>query len=312
MDNLFLKYLNYQILKKHTNNHFLNFNELFEQCYVVGTLSKAKYSNQVINILNTINVKNIQNIHGHIPQINNKFLLKGELSYFEAWIKILKNTNSKILIFDDDIRLMYNFQMNFSKLFQNVPHDWDIVYLGASQHNWEDIDTKEAYTKGYYRAHNTKGSFAMLLSNNAINAILKNANIHNTRNPLDEVINNLDLNKYVLFPNVVIADVSLSQIRKSRKNIVDHSNKMKWNIFDYDYFRHFKINAIITDTKILNQSYVNTVKIENKKKENPKKFLKNACNVYDTNFVYKNLDDDISYYYIEEHIKMMVCNNLHL
>lgn len=148
MDNLFLKYLNYQILKKDTNNHFLNFNELFEQCYVVGTRNKAKYSDQVINILNNINVKNIQNIHGYAPESNNKFLLKGELSYYEAWIKILKNANSKILIFDDDIRLMYNFQMNFSKLFQNVPHDWDIVYLGASQHSWEDVDCKGSIYKG--------------------------------------------------------------------------------------------------------------------------------------------------------------------
>ena len=315
MDNLFLKYLNYQIVKTNESNHFLDLNNFFEKCYVIGTQNKNKYCEQVIKLLNSLKIKNITTIYGYSPKTNNKFLSKGELSYVEVWEKILKDSvdkYSKILIFDDDVRPIYNFQLNFSKLFENIPNDWDIIYLGASQHSWEEIDITEAYFKGYYRAHNTKGSFAMLLSNNAIKKVVDNINIHNTRIPLDEVINSLDLNKYVLFPNVFIADVSTSQIRRPRKDIIQHSNKMKWNIFQYDYFRFFKINALIIDTEKLNQSYSNSIIVQNTKKQNPKKFLKEMCDRHDTKFVYKELDEKISYYYIEEHIKMMVCNNLHL
>ena len=44
-----------------------------------------------------------------------------------------------IAVFDDDIILTHDFTLKFSRFIQNVPEDWEVLMLGASQWNWTGV-----------------------------------------------------------------------------------------------------------------------------------------------------------------------------
>ena len=54
--------------------------------------------------------------------------------------KILKNAveneHDVIAVFDDDIILAHDFTLKFSRFIKNIPENWGVLMLGASQWNW--------------------------------------------------------------------------------------------------------------------------------------------------------------------------------
>ena len=306
--NLFILDVNGIIVSNTRKNHFLKINDLFSCCYIITTKEYENYYNQVNRILRALNFKNIKKCYGTLPDKNyiHKFLKHQELSYINAWKEILTKQEDNIMIVDDDIRPIFNFYVNFSKSMHNIPDDWDILYLGASQHDWKNINAKEAYLNGYYKASNTKGSFAMIINKRCIKQLIVELNKNLLRQPLDEIINSLKLKKYVLFPNIFISDVSRSLIRDPRSEIVKHASIMKWDLLCYDYFRFLKVPALCYGAEKINQSYENIIEIKNEnEKISEKNFIHYQKNKYKTNYVYYNLKNDTNFYLIEEHIKML-------
>ena len=308
--NLFILDVNGIIVSNTRKNHFLKINDFFSCCYIITTKEYENYYNQVNSILRALNFKNIKKCYGIMPDKNyvNKFLKHEEISYINAWKEILTmEQDTNVMIVDDDIRPIFNFYVNFSKCMHNVPDDWDIIYLGASQHDWNNINTTEAYLNGYYKATNTKGSFAMLINKKCIKQLLAELNKHLIRQPLDEIIHSLKLKKYVLFPNIFISDVSQSRIREARSEVTKHASVMKWDLLCYDYFRFLKVPALCYGAEKINQSYQNTIKIKNEnEKISEKNFILYEKNKYKTNYVYYNLKNETNFYLIEEHIKMLL------
>ena len=167
-------------------------------------------------------------------------LLENEFAYGTlcSHIQIVKMAKErklkKILILEDDVIFDKNFNKSLIRLksFDN----WKLLYLGASQHNWNEIEIKD----GYYHPKRTMGGFAYALDHTIYDDVLSLALI--SEKSFDNCLGNFNGNDiqtkyqnecYVLFPNLIIADVRDSDLREKR-DINEHSIKMKWNLEQYD------------------------------------------------------------------------------
>jgi GR25 family glycosyltransferase involved in LPS biosynthesis len=150
------------------------------------------------------------------------------LSHYEIIEDAKKNNFKKILIFEDDVILQNNFTSNFLKNLQELKNDWKLLYLGCSQHDWKNI---EFYKNKFYFSNQSLGTFAYAVDHSIYEEILSTKNIYNL--PIDSILNLIQKNNYkncfTMFPNIVYADVSNSDIRKPRDQ-AEHSIKMKWNL----------------------------------------------------------------------------------
>ena len=89
---------------------------------------------------------------------NNDIVNKGQWGCLYSHINILKhaikNKYKSILIFEDDVILTNEIEEKITSLYNfKKEHDnWNIIYLGASQHNWTDI----SFGINYYHAKNVQ------------------------------------------------------------------------------------------------------------------------------------------------------------
>lgn len=299
MDNLFVKNIN---LGCENSNHFLYLKNFFEArtYYVTTKKSEKKYYN---TMLRSYGLKP-EKIYA-VPACKKTSTLNiQEYSYLDTWKSVMENEKENyVIMLDDDIRFSHNFSIYLARFLTSVPKNWDILYLGASQHEWQDVEIQN----NYYEAHNTKGSFALFLSPNAVQKISEKLQKTDYTIPLDEILNKMHLNKYVSYPNLIISDVAESSIRKPR-NIIKHAAKMHWDLSYYDYFKYLRIKVLfVVNTKNCNQSYDYTtyfyVNSEANIKDNPT-YEKEKRNHQITLVHIKK--EDPSHFYVEKEIKFVL------
>ena len=174
----------------------------------------------------------------------------GAWAYLKTYKLILKNAiknkYQKILCFDDDAIFYQDFEQMFKDKIKLIADNWKLLYLGATQHSWNfphalryDDITKSGFDKEehYYHPVATDGSFAIGINQSIFKLLLKEINKMNCSfdsGPLRSVNEKYPNKCFVLQPNLVIADVSESNISEDR-SMVDMSLKLKWNLHDYDY-----------------------------------------------------------------------------
>ena len=300
MDNLFIENVN---LCCNNSNQFSEAKKFFSaQCYYI-TLKKLEkdYYN---SILCAIGLKP-KKIYPLDVKKGSKLKIQ-ELSYIYTWKSVLekeKKSNNYVLMLDDDVRFSYNFSINLRRFLHAIPKNWDILYLGASQHNWENVNLNSMF----YEAHNTKGSFAILLSPHGVQKVYESLNTQQHDIPLDEILNTIQANKYVAYPNLVISDVAQSSIRKPRKNVQMHANKMQWSLNNYDYFKYLRLKVLfVTSHKNIKQSYKNIdYYISKEKNIENNEIYKEKIKNYDIIIKYFS-DKDPSYFYVEKEIKFVL------
>lgn len=141
----------------------------------------------------------------------------------------------RILVFEDDVVFHKDFNKQLKIILKY--NDWKLLYLGASQHRWDCIKLED----GYYKAVRTLGGFAYALDESVYDEVLNLAQTH--ERSFDNCLGNfdgLDIQSkypdscYVLYPNLVIADVRESDLRGARDQN-EHSIKMKWDYNSYDF-----------------------------------------------------------------------------
>jgi GR25 family glycosyltransferase involved in LPS biosynthesis len=68
----------------------------------------------------------------------NPFLSNGEIGVYHSHLRLIrharKNNYRNILIFEDDVKFVDDLQEKFSCAVQDVPEDWDFIFLGCQ--NW--------------------------------------------------------------------------------------------------------------------------------------------------------------------------------
>jgi len=173
----------------------------------------------------------------------------GAWGILKTYRKLLSEARERgygsILCLEDDVVFAKDFEKMFGQALKIMPENWKVLYLGASQHTWEegaDIITPEGVFSEnspvcYYLPLNTDGAFAVGLRADIIPFLLDESSAMNC--PLDSgalrsAARRFKSECFVLLPNLVIADVSQSDIRTGRKQ-ADFARIARWDLSLYDF-----------------------------------------------------------------------------
>ena len=162
----------------------------------------------------------------------------GAYGYLLTWQKLLtycvKSSYKNILVFDDDAIFDTNFNTKFNIFMDNISGNWKIITLGVSQHIWKNVNIKNHY---YNTPVYTDGSFAIGINYSVYDLLLKETNKLNCAfdsGPIRSIYAKYHDNCFTSYPNIVIADVSVSSIGGSR-NMIEFAKKAKWNLSNFNY-----------------------------------------------------------------------------
>lgn len=180
----------------------------------------------------------------------------GAVGYIETYKNIIKDAIDKkfrrILILEDDVILSKNFENDFLNLIKQVGEDWKIIQLGASQYCWDSVDLIPGKQYYYPMALDTCGSFAMCLDQSILQELLENISFMEApfdHIPIGELYIKYYKDCYVSFPNIVIPDVSESDIRQGREQY-KHSDLMRWQLKNFNYpLNSPKVGLLVSSKK---------------------------------------------------------------
>jgi glycosyltransferase involved in cell wall biosynthesis len=185
----------------------------------------------------------------------------GAWGYLKSYQKVLldaqKNNFKRILCFDDDVLFHINLESMLDSSVKNIPSDWKLLYLGATQHLWDvpkhlkypDRIGSEGFDKvPFYYPVRTDGSFAIGIDSSVFNNILESISQMNCSldsGPLRDIQQKYPDECFVLMPNLVVADVSKSDIGVERDQ--EHmAAKLHWRMSLYDYpFRKELVSVVM-------------------------------------------------------------------
>jgi len=186
----------------------------------------------------------------------------GALACLLSHIEIIKDAKvngfNKILIFEDDVAISEDFKNKIQDI-KNLP--WKLLYLGASQFDWENITPNN----GFYECKNTLGTFAWAINSSIYDEIIEVA--LTKQKPVDNLISALQEKYksqcYTFFPNIVIAEVGESDIRENR-NVEYYAKLVKWDLTKFSNVaaieNHKKLNENVT---LLVKSFIRKNCVEN-------------------------------------------------
>lgn len=186
--------------------------------------------------------------------IENKYAL----ACLRSHIEIIKDAKSKgynkIIVFEDDVILdpLFDLKLQYLRYLDN----WNLVNLGASQYTWSELK----YIDYFYHSNKTLGGFALALDKSVYNTILDlNKDMLSYDNLLAKVQDIYKDTCYTFYPNIVIPDVSTSNIRNAR-NQSEHAKKMRWPDFNIQEYTYEPVNIELAK-KAAKNPYINTPKV---------------------------------------------------
>lgn len=211
-----------------------NMLSLFDHTYVINLDRRKDRMFRVDRYLKKLKI-NYERISGVIPtqtefenikKEGSKITSIGALGCIMSHINVIrnaiKNQYKSILILEDDIVPLKSFDYNKIQ----TPADWDILYLGSSQHNF--IEQQQDKHETYYIAKKSRGTFAYIVKNHMFNKLLGLFNMFemNVDMYLEEIQNKHKC--YVIHDNFMIADLNDSDI-SCRRDIEKYGAKFGWN-----------------------------------------------------------------------------------
>ena len=160
----------------------------------------------------------------------------GAFGHILSFIELLEhaekttNDNEYIMILEPDVI----FHKHFYKLldsYKTLITDNNIIYLGSCQTNWKNITIRNWDDMNYYHSNiNSYGTFSIILKKTILNEYIKLLYVKMITS--DVCIYFINCHKIVLYPNIVIADLSDSLIRE-KKDMNQKSKEFKWNLHEY-------------------------------------------------------------------------------
>jgi len=219
-------------------------NQFFDQIYLINLAKRPNRRLTCLHQLNRLGIKIqiVEAVDGTLePEADRKHQLSpGEYGYILTWKKIIETAKrrnyQRILCIDDDIWFHQNWQQLWSEFITKIRKDWTVIYLGASQHGAHKIDWHNAERNHWYHPKSTDGSFAVGLSRKAIEMLYRDfqnkqiGTVDSTM--LRKITANTHERSYVAYPNLVVADLTSSDIRSSRDQAV-MAQTFHWQMNDY-------------------------------------------------------------------------------
>lgn len=140
----------------------------------------------------------------------------------------------RVVVFDDDVLVHHDFGPLLESALDELPADWEIVYLGCTQ---KDRSAVEVLSEHIYRPRGpVNGSFAVALRASVFKELLDEMSVFTApydSGALSTVAHRHAGTTYVIRPNLVVADVSTSDLRLER-DPEDFARKAGWQLADYD------------------------------------------------------------------------------
>ena len=167
------------------------------------------------------------------------------LSKKQIFQHALENNYDRILVLQDDLFFIEKFHQKFEEFIRIIDDDWKIIALGATQHIW-NVPTSLFYPdpairefdpgQKFYYPLNTDGAFALAYDRSVFQLIIDEIDKMNCSfdsGAVRTIYRNFQKKCFVCQPNLIIADVSTSDIRGGRDQ-EEFSVKKKWNLELYD------------------------------------------------------------------------------
>lgn len=230
---IYLIYQNEIEVERFKKNNFFNLNIIFFKSFIFSN-TKYNYNNiPIYNKFYDIYYKDDINSNQSNHQLTIKMILEDAID----------NDYKEIMILEYDIYFHKNYNCLYNKYKKLIDCN-DIIHLGSSQHYWYDLITKEPIKiKNYnnlkfYTNNHSLGTFAIILKNKVYLEYLNfiNYNLSTIKKfPSDVILSIISKNykSIVLYPNLIICDITKSTIKpENRKNKNLHI-KFKWNYNNY-------------------------------------------------------------------------------
>ena len=154
-----------------------------------------------------------------------------------------------------------NFTNLFSSKISHIPKDWKLLYLGTSCHTTR-IRNKFRYFQNFVRSSGSiPGAFSLGIDSSIIPILIKLLKKTNQAwdiGPLKYINTHFHNECYIIYPYLTIADVTDSDIRKS-KTMLETARKCQWKLEDYKIT--FKYGITFFSTAIDSDSIQNKIKL---------------------------------------------------
>lgn len=130
------------------------------------------------------------------------------LSHLRAWA-IAEKSDLPTLVLEDDVELrmtqdgVLSIQALLRRL-EDVPSDWDIVYLGSGQYETEPArtdDERRAEARGVHTVAHASGTYGYVIRASSVKQM---RTVFPLRSQIDSQLQELRLRKYILEPNLVM------------------------------------------------------------------------------------------------------------
>lgn len=176
----------------------------------------------------------------------------GSWAIRKSMIKLLEHISASqkidgnfqpVLILQDDLLFHKDFNNRVLNVLSQWSHrNWKLLYLGASQHNFDGIDRTLADNNGFYFAQgNTDGAFAVAINGHTVDELLFEAKTCQFSIDSGALSNIQRKNPFycpVVYPNLIVADLTDSDLRKAR-----NSSSLHWdmNLYKQGYLDFHKL-----------------------------------------------------------------------
>lgn len=207
---------------------------------LIKSISFKKDDNYIFDLKRMVNFKNIY-FNKYLSYYKNYKLNKNQISHIKSIINIIEkaieNNYKSIGIIEYDIYFHKNLS-NILPEYKILIHNSDITYLGSSQHNWynhinnQKITFNKIKNNLYYDSNHSLGTFAVILKNTIFQIYLDYLKLFLFSSDIVLSIISYNYKSFVIFPNLIICDVSKSSILKKR-DTTETFLKFKWNKNNY-------------------------------------------------------------------------------
>jgi len=223
-------------------------NSYFNQIYLINLPRRPDKLTKVLAQLDRyqIKVQVISATDGRNPLIffQQNEIPVGAYGYILTWERIINNaiTNQyqRILILDDDVVLHHNFNHLFQE-WVSSHSNWKVLLLGATQHTQRPEliphSSPSTSTIQSYHPRIIDGSFAVGIDRSIYVELANHLKTH--RDLVDSIIlrriyTRYSKQCYVAYPNLMMADVTTSDIRSNRSQ-QELATKVGWDLPSYHW-----------------------------------------------------------------------------
>jgi GR25 family glycosyltransferase involved in LPS biosynthesis len=244
-------------IKKFSKIHI---NTYFNKIYIINLKKDINRKKRIESIFNKFNIhcEFVEAVYGKEEPylsdfINTSLKSEGTYGYSLSMIKIFENAilnkYNKILICDDDIILHKDFINKFDENIKKIPYSWKVLFLGLSG-PWSFNVNTFLYNHNYTKNTTSNlvgcdGSFCVGYDRNMFETIINITKEFNK--PFDTKLieylnNNLHIEKYAFYPQLVIADT----LKPSE--IVNYQEEM--NVMSNFERNHLRFHVNIDDYEL--------------------------------------------------------------